>query len=67
MNLICAGITVFFFLLTPFVWTVSECDALSVVPLSESVTLSTLPLGTSHEVMSILILEGIPGTMKGCG
>ena len=35
MNLICAGIPVFFFLLTPLVWTMSECEALPVVPLSE--------------------------------
>ena len=39
-------------LLAPFVWLMSECDALPIVPLSEPHTPSTLPLSNSHEVMS---------------
>ena len=39
-------------LLAPFVWLMSECDTLPIVPLSEPHTLSTLPLSNSHEVMS---------------
>ena len=39
-------------LLAPFVWLMSECDALSIVPLSEPHTPSTLPMSNSQEVMS---------------
>ena len=39
-------------LLAPFVWLMSECVALPIVPLSEPHTPSTLPLSNSHEVMS---------------
>ena len=39
-------------LLAPFVWLMSECDALPIVPPSEPHALSTLPLSNSHEVMS---------------
>ena len=39
-------------LLAPFVWLTSKCDALPIVPLSEPLTPSTLPLSNSHEVMS---------------
>ena len=42
----------FLVLLIPFVWTTSECDALLIAPLSEPDALFTLPLSTSHEVMS---------------
>ena len=37
-------------LLAPFVWLMSECNTLPIVPLSEPHTLSTLPLSIFHEV-----------------
>ena len=39
-------------LLAHFVWLISECDPLPIVPLSELHTLWSLPLSNSHEVMS---------------
>ena len=39
-------------LLALFVWLMSEFDTLPIVPLSETHTLSTLPLKNSHEVIS---------------
>ena len=64
-------------LLAPFVWLMSECDTLPIVPLSEPHTLSSPPLSNSHEIdelsepaspeLNELIPEGNPGCMKGCG
>ena len=38
--------------LSPFVWLMSECDALPIVPLNKTHTPSTLQLSISHDVLS---------------
>ena len=62
VKLISAGLPLLLCLIgAPFVWIMSECDALSIVPLSEGNALSTLQLSNSHEVMlsevSLLVLR----------